>query len=144
MIEAGDGADVRSIELRRKAPEIVRRRHDVAVDENDAAVLDGRRHVDQVRYLLIGAVRRGGDDETHIATRKFRLKALHDIDRLVVGRLDAENDLDRRGIVLRAERGEVLEQRGLVAPQRLENGYRRLSNGLRRGLGGEPHGDHAA
>ena len=48
------------------------------------------------------------DDDAYVAVREVRFEALYDVDRLVVRSLHAKDDLDRRGIVLRAERRQIL------------------------------------
>ena len=60
-------------------------------------------HVDQVGNLRVRAVRRCIDRDADIQTRKFLFEAFRNGERGIVAILQAENDLDGRGIVLDAE-----------------------------------------
>ena len=133
VVQAGHGADAGLLQRGDDAREIVGVDPHVAVGEDDDVVTDARRHVDEVGDLAIQSVHLGFDHEIEIARRLCFLQVLDDRDGAIVGILHPEHDLNGAGIVLAAERGEVVEQSRLVAVQRLEDGDRRRGAGARTG-----------
>ena len=118
--------------------------HHVAVGEHDDLVGDRIRHVDQVRDLAVRAVLAGIDHEIDAQRREGRRDASHHADRRIAGALHAEHDLHGAGVVLRAERLQVLEQVRLEAAERFQHRHRRpgfVGGESRRRLRGEPSGE---
>ncbi len=122
VVEAGHGADAGLCQRRDDAGQVVGAHPHVAVGEDDNVMADARRHVDEVGDLPIQSVRLGFDDEIDIAVGLRRAKALDDGNGVVVAVLHAADDLHGAGIVLDAERGEVVEKSRLIAVKWLEHG----------------------
>src|SRR5215475_13671890 len=71
----------------------------------------------------------GFDHEVEITPASTLVQALDHRDSAVIGILHAANHLNASGIILGAERREVVEQARLIAVQRLENGDIRGGSG---------------
>ena len=86
----------------------------VAVGDDEVIVTGERHHVHQVADLAADAVLRGIDGNIQVQLRKLAAQPVHHLEGRIVRVAHAENDLPA-GIMLLAERAQVLVQRGLRA-----------------------------
>ena len=131
VVEAGYGADAGLCQRRDHAGQIVAVHPHVAVGDDDDVMTDARRHVDEVGDLPIQSVHLGFDHEIEITISLHLAQAFDDGNHGVVGVLNPADDLHASGIVLDAERCEIVEEARLIAVKRLENGDCRRGRGAR-------------
>ena len=136
-IEACHEADARLRQSGDDVREIIGPDDDVAVGHDQHLMSRLARHVDQVRDLAVFAVAPRIDHQRQIAAGKIGDKFVDDIDSRVGRIVDAEYDLDRAWIILRAKAGEIGVEVRLQSVQRLENSDRRDSRRPARRPGGQ-------
>ena len=109
---------------------------DIAVGEHDGVVAGARQHIDQVRYLAVGAVTALIGDKLD-PVGEFRVDLANGGGGRRQIALRAAHDLHRTAIVLPAEGGEAVGEIGLRAMQWLQHRHRGLRVGARRLLVGK-------
>ena len=135
VVEARHAAGARALQRGDDAGEVIRPDAHVAVGQHDHVVVDASFHVDEVRHLVVEPVPAAVDDEGGGYMRQGLDQLRGDRRSSIPRVLHAEDDLDGPGIILSAEREQIVGQPRLIPVQGLQDrDGRMLGGGSRRPL----------